>query len=384
MLGFDDADDPATGDVLLKLLVAGLAANVALASARRVFGPDSLEPDYAALQGASARNLDEFAFIIERVQEQGDPTRIFAILPGCSPPIRSDLANCLLNRADPPVLAASGVLDSPDASIATLAAQLLGRAGPAAQGSARALASALDRWRIAWEEARVAENPGVRRQGGAGHLAEVLTPCVRGLTWAAGRVGVADAALAAVAASRPDDREYRSIRREAVLALAERSANPTVITALEQAALVGDPDVRSIAAGALARLGPRQAEGIAERLLADAVGWRRLTRAGAVDVAGVLRSAASQVHYQGVVLPALIDRAEVATLAGVLADRKRPEAARLGALEGLGAMAREDAEAILRRVGGDESDEDEVRKAAWRALRRSRRSRDQVKAEVKP
>ena len=71
-------------------------------------------------------------------------------------------------------------------------------------------------------------------------------------------------------------------------------------------------------------------------------------------------------------------------MTGVLADRKRPEAARLGALEGLGAMAREDAEAVLRRVGGDESEEDEIRKAAWRALRRSRRSRSQATAEVKP
>ena len=127
-------------------------------------------------------------------------------------------------------------------------------------------------------------------------------------------MGVADAALAAVAAAWPDDPEYRPIRREAVLALAERPASRATLTALEQAALVGDPAVRGIAAAALARLSPQQAEGIAERLLADAVGWRRLTRSGAVDVAGVLRSAAGQVHYQGVVLPALIDRGEVATL----------------------------------------------------------------------
>ena len=388
LLGFDDADDPATGDLLLKLLAGDtsddLSLDAILEGARRVFGPDSLEPDYATLGNPNARWLDDFDQVIERVQGRGDPARIFAILPKCPDEARADVAGCLLNRVEPPILAARGALDSPDAAIATLAAQLLGRAGPAARDSAGALASALGRWRAAWEEARAAENLGAQHRSGAGQLAGVLTPCVRGLTWAAGRVGVEDDALAAVAAARPDDPAYRPIRREAIIALAERPASPAVVAALEQAAPAGDPDVRGIAAGALARLDPGRAAAIAGRLLDDAVGWRRLTRGGAVAVESVLRQAAGQVHHQGVALPALIDRHEVETLTGVLADRKRPEAARLGALEGLGAMALEDAEAALRRVGADESEEDEVRKAAWRALRRSRRARAKVAAEVKP
>ena len=244
--------------------------------------------------------------------------------------------------------------------------------------------AALERWRAAWEEARAAENPGARRRRGADPLAEVLTPCVRGLAWAAGRVGVADAALAAVAAARPDDAEYRSIRREAVLALAERPGKPRHPRRAGAGRAGGRPRGPGHCRRGAGPARPQQAGGIAERLLADAVGWRRLTRGGAVDVEGVLRAAAGQVHYQGVVLPALIARDEVATLAGVLADRKRPEAARLGALEGLGAMTLEDAEAVLRRVGADESEEDEIRKAAWRSLRRSRRGRAKAAAEVKP
>jgi ParB family transcriptional regulator, chromosome partitioning protein len=88
-------------------------------------------------------------------------------------------------------------------------------------------------------------------------------------------------------------------------------------------------------------------------------------------------------------LPALIDRGEVATLAAVLGDRTLPEPTRLGALEGLAAMALESAEAELRKVGADVDEDEEIRKAAWRSLRRSRRAREKAgraksEVEVKP
>jgi ParB family chromosome partitioning protein len=68
-----------------------------------------------------------------------------------------------------------------------------------------------------------------------------------------------------------------------------------------------------------------------------------------------------------------------------------PEVTRLGAIEALAAIASEPAEAELRRIGGTagaEKDE-ELRKAAWRGLRRSRRAREKqgrvkVEVEVKP
>ena len=54
-------------------------------------------------------------------------------------------------------------------------------------------------------------------------------------------------------------------------------------------------------------------------------------------------------------------------------------------------MAREPAEDVLRRVGADATDDEGLRKAAWRCLRRSKRARAKlgeakarVKAEVKP
>jgi len=71
----------------------------------------------------------------------------------------------------------------------------------------------------------------------------------------------------------------------------------------------------------------------------------------------------------------------------VAEDRSLPEVARLGAVEGLAAMAREPAEEILRRVGLRTDEDEEFRKAAWRGLRRSKRARQKasgmLKAEVR-
>ncbi len=209
---------------------------------------------------------------------------------------------------------------------------------------------------------------------------------MRDLTWAAGRLGVAIGALAESASARPDDASYQPIRLAAVLALDSCELTPVTLTALESAALAGSPEVRAAAAQAIARRDPKRAASLAERLLSDRVGFHRLTLDGRVDVEKTLRAAARQVHYQGIVLSDLIDRGEVETLAAVAEDKALPEAARLGAVEGLAAMAREPAEEVLRRVGLRADEDEEFRKAAWRGLRRSKRARQKAtglkKAEV--
>jgi ParB family chromosome partitioning protein len=105
-----------------------------------------------------------------------------------------------------------------------------------------------------------------------------------------------------------------------------------------------------------------------------------------VDVSGTLRTAASQVQYQGVALPHLVAAGDIEGLAVVVHNAKLPEATRLGAIEGLALMAQETAEAKLLEVGRDEKEDEDLRKAAWRGLRRSKRARQQAKhvAEVKP
>jgi ParB family chromosome partitioning protein len=392
LLGFNN--DPATRDLLLKLVATLPAhqplaiAEAALVSSRRVFGPDSLEPDYAALQNEIVEMFDDCDTILERVRDRGEPSRIFEILPVCSTDTCESLKGCLLNRKDLPIVEAKQAIESPDAFTTSLAAHILGRAGANAADASKAVVAAISRWQSAWDKKRVRHVIGLRMPYVADDLETALTPCLQSLVWATGRLGASPKILEEIVETRPDDPLYRSIRREGVLALASKPATPGSLKALESASMVGDPETRAIAAQAVARLDPIKAEKLAERLLTDAVGFRRLTLGGKVLVDPILRAASKQVHAQGVVLPGLIDRGEVATLASVLTDRSLPEATRLGALEGLGAMALEPAESVLRKVGSDEKEDEEIRKAAWRSLRRSKRVREKsakvaAKSEVK-
>jgi ParB family chromosome partitioning protein len=380
-------DDPATRDLLLRLLAEDFQViPEAMAAARRLFGGDSLEPDYAVLQNDAewtpGNYYQEFR---DRVRDRGEPRRILEILPKCNDEVRAMLATGLLNRPEPPVAEARAALDSPDPTVAPLAAHILGRAGARAAETGPAVARALAKWRAFWNEQRPAFDPS--SQDGKS-LADTLTTCVRDLVWAAGRLGVAQADLAAAAAARPDDPEYQPIRLAAVLALSDETERaPGAVAALEAAALAGDPEVRAAAAQALARRDPKRASTLVGRLLSDRAGFDRLILDGAVEVEDTLKTAARQVHYQGVVLPGLIDGGDVAPLAAVAEDRTLPEATRLGAVEGLAAMGREAAEDALRRVGMRADEDEEFRKAAWRGLRRSKRAREKIApaptAEVK-
>jgi ParB family chromosome partitioning protein len=386
LLGYND--DPATRDLLLRLLAADDHPGVilqAMTTARRLWGIDSLEPDYAWLQNELGIISGAYQ-TLARVRDRGEPRRIFEILSKCNDEVRAELATGLLNRPEPPVVEARSALDSPDPTVAPLAAHILGRAGARAADAGPAVARSLVKWRAIWDEQRPSFGRG--SQDGKS-LADTLTACVRDLVWAAGRLGVAHEDLAAAAVARPDDSEYQPIRLAAVLALGTSQAEliPGAVAALESAAIAGDPEVRAAAAQALARRDPVRAATVAGRLLSDRAAFDRLVAEGAVEVENTLKTAARQVHHQGVVLPDLIDRGDVATLAAVAEDRALPEVTRLGAVEGLAAMGRAPAEDVLRRVGLRAEEDEEFRKAAWRGLRRSKRARQKgaaaSKAEVK-
>jgi len=197
---------------------------------------------------------------------------------------------------------------------------------------------------------------------------------VESLLFTAGRVGVPTEALANVAKSRPDDPLARGIHLEAVRCLALGKVTPAVLDMMETLAVGPDADVRVLAAELLARFDAKRAAKLAEKMLSDRPGFNRLVVAGAVKAANVTNAAAS-AHLQPVALPLFVAEKDVTTLAAVAKDRKAPEAARFGAVEGLGVMATEPAEKVLVEIGTTKDDEKELRKAAWRALRRSKRAR---------
>ena len=188
MLGFND--DPATRDLLQKMPARESndddVAEQALEAARKLWGPESLEPDYAFVQTP----MVEAEYLIEdsltRVCDKGDARRILEIVPKCQALVQERLTTSLLNRPNVPVAEARTALGSADERTAALAARLLARANDRSAETVTALSAALGRWRATWLERR--KKPA--RTGGVDpQLAERLTPCLEGLLWAAGRLG---------------------------------------------------------------------------------------------------------------------------------------------------------------------------------------------------
>ncbi|MBL8798710.1 MAG: HEAT repeat domain-containing protein [Planctomycetia bacterium] len=365
-------DDAATRELLLRLLRSESDYEVlreALTSSRRLWSADSLEPDYAALQNSCLEYFDD-PTILERVCERGDPRRIFEALPDATEEVAPVLAASLLARPNLPLAEAEQFISVNDERTVALAAQIIGRARPATKSVAAALDKVLERWQQTWQERRAE----MSRRGDGLDLVAETTACLEKLLWAAGRLGVATKALVTAAAARPDDPLYRPLRLAALTALAEGKVSNETVVVLETAALGNDPEIRALAVDALARGQAQRAATLSEKLLADSVSFRRLTTEKAIDLAGTLDRAASDLHCQGVVLPSLIAHGNVAALAAVLENGKLPDAVRLGALEGLGRLRHEGAEAKLAAFAQAEARE-ELKKAAWRALRRSQRAR---------
>ena len=128
MLGYND--DPATRDLLLKTLARGDDWELVLSargSARRLWGPDALEPDYAFLQNELAAEEvdDDVQDALKRVSEKGEARRIFEILPRCHGEVQQRLAATLLNRPNLPVPEAEAALGSESAPTVRLVAQIL-------------------------------------------------------------------------------------------------------------------------------------------------------------------------------------------------------------------------------------------------------------------
>lgn len=372
-------DDQATRDLLLRLLAEAKNYHsfvAALTASRRLWGPESLEPDYAAAQHKQSGPTERDE-VLRRLRERGDARRLLEVLPKLSPEVAGLVKGILLGRKPLPVAEARVVVVGPDAMAAGVAAHLLGRAGDEASSAGPDVASALGHWWAEWDKARQEE---ARRGAQAGTRAGPLTGPLRSLVWAAGRLGVGADTLRTIATTRSETTFDRPLRREAVAALAAGKATKEALAALELLAVGDDPEVRALAAQAVARHDANRAEALAGRVLMDRVTFNRLAAHAPAAVAGALRQAAAQQHYQGVAVPHLAARRDVEALTAVIGNRSLPDDARLGAVEGLAAASAEAAEAELVRFGLAKDEPEELRKAAWRGLRRSRRARARAAA----
>ncbi len=401
-LGYND--DPATRELLLKTIRAegdNSLVSAAFQSARRLWGRESLDPHYQLLQNSKTdtriKSVGDEDDAVEAVVKRGDPLRIMEVFPLVPEKIQEALESALLTRPDLPVKEAVAALSHADDGTVRLATRLLGRVKDPDASVKKAVGNTLEKWWKIWQEERV-------KAGGLGatsnddddddydddeeedysdgdttsHKRGVslarLGECVQSLLHTAGRVGVPGQVLADIAKSRPDDFLAKNIRLEAVRCLTAGKVSSAILDTLETLTTGPDADVRVLAAELVVRYDAKRGAKLSEKLLSDRPSFNRLVAAKAVHAADVA-SAAGQVHYQPVVLPVIVGEKDVKTLAAVAKDRKVPDVARLGAVEGLGVMAAEPAEAVLVEIGTSKDDDKEIRKAAWRALRRSKRAR---------
>jgi ParB family chromosome partitioning protein len=369
-------DDQATREVILNLLANdNTVINQAIEAARKLWGAESLEPDYALVQN-NKLNAYQKRDPLDRVCNRGDATRIIDILPKTTSGTQDDLARSVMTRKELPADAARKALSVQETRTCQLGAQIVGRLGVRAGNCESLLASALKYWRGEWEKKRQTMFQTGTKDAS---LEAQITPCVRALIWASGRLGVGYEQIMEAAETRPDDPLYRLLRLEAVAALANFKMTGNVADVLLRAAQGNDPAVRTLAADELGRGDPARAAQLAEKLLNDNTSFGRIADTKTVQLDPLLKSAVRQVHYQGVVLPPLLDRRDIETLTSLADDKSLPLVARLGAVEGLASLTSEDAEARLVRVGQREGEEEDLRKAAWRGLRRSRRARKKVR-----
>jgi ParB family chromosome partitioning protein len=335
---------------------------------RRWEPADSLEADYALL---AARLPGLGGDVVGRLRARGDAGRLLDALPKIQPANEAGylrpLVTALLAREPLPLEAAAAQLDSAHERVAAVAAQILGRGGKAAaKGHGKAIVTALRAAAEAWLKTRADVERGRAAEGALGPPAARY----RRLVEAAGKLEVGAEEVIAAATLGGEDPLARPVRLEALGALSGGFAKKAGVEALVAAVSSHDARERAFAAAALRALAPERAAALAAGAVADGSTLARLLGTG--GSAG-LRPAATSVHTQGTVLPRLAAAGDVEGLAAALRDKKLPEGARLGAVEALGRIGTKEALAALYAVASAADEDEELRKAAYRAARRGRR-----------
>lgn len=375
-------DEPATRDLLLDAIAQEgdfsdfWDPELAIESARILFGEESLEPDYALLRSPSWIDVADSPEV-RRVVERGEPERMLVVCRTAESEVREALVGALVARDPLPVDAAIESLASLHEREVEVAATIVGYAEKFSAAGKKSLEAALDGWLERWTAHR---GTLTDQELEYDSNLESLTSVVKRLVWAAGRHGVAQKTLLAAIEEHAEDSEFRAIRRACVAAVGVGGLPKSAVKPLRE--MLGDRDavVRRRAASILAEHATDEAAASLGELVSDRVVYRRMAASEDVDPAVVASGAVAQSHYQGVVLPDVVDAGDEGALATTVHDDSLPEATRLGAIEGLAALATTRGEKQLERIGKSDDVDEELRKAAWRGLRRSKRSRGAARA----
>ena len=366
-------DDQATKDLYVEVLGGQEFLNEALHASRRLFGADSLEPDYATLAAEFYYSLDYDweHHCAERVSKDGDAARILDLIHNCEEEIATLLSTSLLNRDPLPVEGAAAALESPHGETIALAAHIIGRGGEKSSGKSieAALTKTLKRWNESYDQ--------FLQRGEEPVDLDTISRALSKLCWAASRTGAAKTQLIDIAQSHPTETRFTQNRIAAIGALAEIKLTKTDVGKLKE--LVQDHNAtirRKVAEIIVAN--DAKSEAIIEPSLSDRSVFRTVVSAG-VDPKPLITPAISQPHQQAIVLTDAVSGEDVALLHETATNADLADNARLGAIEGLGQIANKDSLKQLAAIGSDESTDEELRKAAWRSYRRSKRKQEKVR-----
>ena len=170
-----------------------------------------------------------------------------------------------------------------------------------------------------------------------------------------------------------DEASFVAVRRAAVLALGEYKLTKAELSIVEQLIRDTDAEIRQTAAQIVANQDAGRAGELAGELLSDRAALRRVMVCKDVESSAAFVEGADHAHYQAIVLPPLVAVSQIDRLTEVAKNAELGESTRLGAIEGLARIANKSADQQLVMIGKDESTAEELRKAAWRGLRRSKR-----------
>ncbi|MEO1530341.1 MAG: HEAT repeat domain-containing protein, partial [Planctomycetota bacterium] len=204
------------------------------------------------------------------------------------------------------------------------------------------------------------------------YVLETTTGLLSRLAWLAGKFDDSKS-LERLLSAQPEEKHFASVRRAAIEALAECKLTKKTLTSIEAYADDKDAVIRQLAVEILAKNDASRAAKLSETFVSDRRIFNRLATYDDVDTTAAAVAVANHPQYQAVALPQLVAGTEIQQLADVAIDNDLADGVRLGAIEGLARIGNTEVYEHLATIGADETVDEELRKAAWRGLRRAKR-----------
>ena len=376
-------DTEATRSFLLKILREEASemdvVEAAFNTARLLWKADAntaSEVDYALLQGHYPQ-ID--AKLLERIVTTAPTATLLELLgkdyapddPDYAQYIVNTLGQGLLNRTDYQAEELQTLLTANKAEVIEFVARLVGRMEKVSKALASRLEQTLETYFVRWQtiHKRLEQNP---KDTEIQKTEQSLAKTLQQLLWTSVQQHLQpERLLKLLTTEQKAERPFQVHILTALLAV-DKLTEKQVVDAL--VSLQSSPvlQVNTLADQLIAKHQP-QAQ----------VDWQRLLAQPEVllqdSFAKTLSAAAATAAHQAQVLPVLIAKQEVNTLAQIANDKQQQEALRLGAIEGLARIVTPEAEAALQTIKNAANDDD-ISKAAYRALRRWQRS--QAKAST--